>query len=250
MRDLAVGVGPDLGPGGLVVAGRAHRVGVLVGLPRAVDLLDQPVGDAVVAVRMVGRHGRRAHHHVGAVRAQHVLLVLADLVRADEDAFVAALLGHQRQPDAGVAGGRFDDGAAGLELAAGLGGVDHLDRDAVLGAAAGVEVLDLGRNRAGAFGDNGVQLHQRGIADELTDVPGDAHDVHRLRPADRATRWPLGCSRRSACSDRVASGTMGAASWKTCIWPGQTRTSTGTPAAASMWAALRASLTSTSEPDT
>ena len=34
-------------------------------------------------------------------------------------------------------------------------------------------------------------------------------------------------------SDRVASFTAGAASWKTCIWPGQTRTSTGTPAAAS-----------------
>ena len=112
--DLAVGVGPDLGPGGLVVAGRPHRVGVLVGLPRAVDLLDQPVGDAVVAVRVVGRHRRRAHHDVGAVGAQHVLLVLADLVGADEDALVAALLGDQRQPDAGVAGRRFDDGAAGL----------------------------------------------------------------------------------------------------------------------------------------
>ena len=63
----------------------------------------------------------------------------------------------------------------GLQFAAGLGGVDHLDRDAVLGAAAGVEVFDLGRNRAGAFGNNRVQLYQRGIADELTDVPGDAH---------------------------------------------------------------------------
>ncbi len=69
----------------------------------------------------------------------------------------------------------LDDGAAGPQLAAGLGGVDHLDRDAVLGAAARVEVFDLGRNRAGTFGDNRVQLYQRGIADELTDVPGDAH---------------------------------------------------------------------------
>ena len=60
-------------------------------------------------------------------------------------------------------------------LAAGLGGVDHLDRDAVLGAATGVEVFDLGRNRACAVGHNRVQLNQRGIADELTDVPGDAH---------------------------------------------------------------------------
>ena len=63
----------------------------------------------------------------------------------------------------------------GSQLPAGLGGVDHFDRDAVLGAAAGVEVLDLGRNRACAFWHNRVQLHKRGIADELTDVPGDAH---------------------------------------------------------------------------
>ena len=126
MGDLAVGVIPDLGPRRLVVADRTHRVGVLVGFPRAVDLLDETVGHAVVAVRVVGRHRRRADHDLSAVGAQHILLVLADLVRADEDAFVAALLGDQRQADTGVARCRFDDRAAGLELAAGLGGVDHL----------------------------------------------------------------------------------------------------------------------------
>ncbi len=51
-------------------------------------------------------------------------------------------------------------------------------------------------------------------------------------------------------SDRVASGTTGAHSWKSCTWPGQTRTSAGTPAAASRRAASRASYSSTSEPDT
>ena len=124
---------------------------------------------------MVGRHRRRAHHDLSAVGAQHILLVLADLVRADEDAFVAALLGDERQPDAGVAGRGFDDGAAGFQLTAGFGGVDHLHGDAVLGAAAGVEVFDLRDDLARALGDNRVQLDQRGIADELTDVPGDPH---------------------------------------------------------------------------
>ena len=138
----------------------------------------------------------------------------------------------------------------GLQLAAGLGGVDHLDRDAVLGAAAGVEVLDLGRDRARALGDNRVQLYQRGIADELTDVPGDPHASIVSGPRERLTRWPLGCSRRSAAATGWPPDTAGAASWNTCICPGQTRTSTGTPAAASMWAALRASLSRTSEPDT
>ena len=175
MGHLAVGVIPDLGARRLVVADRTHRVGVLIGFPRAVDLLDETVGHAVVAVRVVGRHRRRAHHDLSAVGAQHILLVLADLVRAHEDAFVATRLGDQRQADTGVAGGRFDDRAAGLQLAAGLRGVDHLRRDAVFGAATRVEVLDLGDDLARALGHDRVQLNQRGIADELTDVPGDPH---------------------------------------------------------------------------
>ncbi len=63
----------------------------------------------------------------------------------------------------------------GLQLSAGLRCVDHLDRDAVLRATAGVEVLDLGRHRPRACRDNGIQLNQRGITDELTDVPRDPH---------------------------------------------------------------------------
>jgi hypothetical protein len=43
------------------------------------------------------------------------------------------------------------------QLARGFRGLDHLDRDAVLGAAARVEVLDLGCDDSGPFGHNGVQ---------------------------------------------------------------------------------------------
>ena len=38
---------------------------------------------------MLGRHRGRADDHLGAVRLEHVALVLADLVGADEDALVA-----------------------------------------------------------------------------------------------------------------------------------------------------------------
>ena len=146
VRDLAVGLPPDLRAGRLVVAERVVAVGVLVGLPGAVDLADQPVGDVVVAVGVLGCDGGRAHDHLGAVRLEHVALVLADLVRAHEDAVVALGLRHHRQPDAGVARRRLDDRAAGLELAALLGGLDHPQRDPVLDRAAGVEVLDLGQH--------------------------------------------------------------------------------------------------------
>src|SRR6202044_911407 len=70
--DLAVGVGPDLRAGGFVVAGRALRVGVLIGFPGAVDLANQPVGDAVVTAGVFRWHRRRAHHDLGAVGAQHI----------------------------------------------------------------------------------------------------------------------------------------------------------------------------------
>ena len=175
MGDLTVGIGPDLGTRCLVMTFGTLRIGVLIGFPGPVDLLDQTVGDAVVRVGVVGCNRGRADDDVGAVGTQYVPLVLADLVRADENALVAALLSDQGQADAGVPGGRFDDGAARLEHAGGLGGVDHLDRDAVLAAAPGIEVFDLRDHPAAALGYDRVQLDQRGVADEFTDVLRDPH---------------------------------------------------------------------------
>ena len=79
------------GPGGGVVRGGVLRVRVLVGLPAAGDLGRQPARDAVVGVGVIGRDRAGADHHLGAVGAQHADLVLGHLVRADEDAPVAAL---------------------------------------------------------------------------------------------------------------------------------------------------------------
>ncbi len=60
VRDLAVGVAPDLGTGGLVVAERTVGVRVLVGLERAGDLAHEPVAHAVVGVGALGRDRGRA----------------------------------------------------------------------------------------------------------------------------------------------------------------------------------------------
>src|SRR4029077_1217150 len=118
--DPALALSPDLGTGGLVVGSGVVRVGVLVGLPGA-GLRSEPVGDVVVGVRVLRRDRGRADDDLRAVRLEHVALVLADLVRADEDARVALGLGDHREPDAGVARGRLDDRAAGLELTRSLG---------------------------------------------------------------------------------------------------------------------------------
>ncbi len=175
VRDPAVGVGPDLRAGGRVVAVGALGVGVLVRLPAAVDLLDQPVADRVVGVGVVRRDGGRGDDHLGAVGLEDVALVLADLVRAHEDAAVALALGDEGQADTGVAGGRLDDGAAGLERAGGLRGLDHAQGDAVLHGPTGVHVLHLGQHRGGdALGDD-VELDEGRVPDEVGDVFGILH---------------------------------------------------------------------------
>ena len=128
---------------------RAHRVGVLVRLPGA-RRSRAPAGPTPSSTSGVLRVDRgRADDDLGAVRPQHVLLVLAHLVGADEHEAVPALLGHQRQPDAGVAGGRLDDRAAGLAARR----TPRPPRSS--GARCGpsptrrVEVLHLGEHRAG-----------------------------------------------------------------------------------------------------
>src|SRR5207244_12481683 len=55
--------------------------------------------------------------------------------------------GHHGETMAGVARGRLDDRAAGLELAGPFGLLDHGQPDAVLDAAAGVQLLELGQDR-------------------------------------------------------------------------------------------------------
>ena len=109
---LPVGLPPDLRAGPVIVRGGVVGVRVLVGLPAVLGLPGEAAGDAVVGVRMLGRHARGAHDDLGAVGAEHGDLVGGHLVRAGEHAPVAALLGDDRQADARVARGRLDDHAA------------------------------------------------------------------------------------------------------------------------------------------
>ncbi len=98
------------GPGGLLVGRRVVRVGVLVGAER-VELGGQPLGDLVVALRVVGWDGDRADDDLGAVRPQQRHLLGRRLVGHHEHALVAALGGDDRQTDTGVAARRLDDRA-------------------------------------------------------------------------------------------------------------------------------------------
>ena len=148
---------------------------------------------------MLRRDRGRADDHLGAVRLEHVALVLADLVGADEDALVAPGLRDHRQPDAGVAGGRLDDRAAGLELAGGLGGLDHPGGDAVLHRAAGVEVLHLGQHERSVLApvrrgqvERLVEPDQRGVADQVEERVRVLHPANLCQSTASVAWTPWG----------------------------------------------------------
>ncbi|MNS23716.1 hypothetical protein D3C72_555410 [compost metagenome] len=167
--DLAVGVVPDFGARRAVVGLGVVQVAELAGLVGVGDLGGQPVGDHLVVAGVVGRHVGGRDDDLGAVGLQEADLVLAHLVRHHEDAAVALHRGGHGQPDARVAAGGLDDGGAGLDQPALLGLLQHVERGAVLDAAAGVQALGFEQHGAGdAFRDL-VQLDERRVADAVQD---------------------------------------------------------------------------------
>ncbi len=148
-------------------------------------------GDGVVALgRVVVDRGRR-DHDLGAVRAQHRDLLLAHLVRHHEDAAVALARRRDREPDAGVAGGRLDDRAAGLQLPLALGRLDHREPDPVLHRAARIQVLELGEDPCAARWRQLLEPHDRRRADQVE----QRWVLARHRREAYATRRRLGLTR-------------------------------------------------------
>ena len=83
---------------------------------------------------------------LGAIRGGKLPTLNAHGVGHGQHQMVAAGGGDKRQPDAGVAAGRLDDGATRQKKTALLSVVNHRQRNPVLHAAARIEVLDLGQN--------------------------------------------------------------------------------------------------------
>ena len=164
--DLAVGVLPDLGAGGALVGIGVGRVYKLAGHKAVGDLLRQLVGLGNGALHALGTVGQ---HQLGAVGLHQLAALDAHRLGHDDDDAVAAGGGDGRQTDTGVAGGRLDDDGAGLQLAGGLGVVDHGPGDTVLDGAGGVEIFQFSENFClkvlGVF--NMGELQQRGVADQL-----------------------------------------------------------------------------------
>ena len=88
---------------------------------------------------------------------------------------IAARIGDEREPDAGIAGGRLDHEPAGLEFAALLGFEDHLTAGAVLHRLAGIHEFGLAENGAAGQRGRALQLDQRRVADGVDDAVADVH---------------------------------------------------------------------------
>src|SRR5258706_296748 len=98
-----------------------------------------------------------------------------------EQEAIALARGDQGKPEPGVARGRLDDRAAGLEAAVALGRLDHREPDAVLDRAARVLAFELEEELAGARVEV-LHLDERRVADEGEDV-GQAGPVIPARKA-------------------------------------------------------------------
>ena len=201
VRDPALGGLPDLRPGRRVVRLRVGGVRVLVGLPRARRLTRQPVGDLVVGALVVGVHVGRTDDDLGTVGAQQRSLLLRLLVRHHEDAPVALHGGRLRQADAGIAGRRFDDDAAGLQQPRSLRRLDHRQRDPILDRSARVHVLELGHQARTHVGGQPVEGHERRPAHGRGHIGQDARPVsQRWAPPAPGARAHRSSARRRAGS--------------------------------------------------
>src|SRR5674476_381446 len=158
-----------------------------------------------------------------AVGLEDVALVLAHLVGTDEDALVSTALGDEGQPHARVSRSRFHDGATGLELARGLGGINHPNRDAVLDRTTGVDVLHLDQHGAGNPVRDRVELDQGCVPDEVGDILGILHPV-MLSDSEQIPGQPLppAGSGTKACAVPLAYGGTATSIAGTCH--GSTRT--------------------------
>jgi hypothetical protein len=189
VRDPARGLPPDLGARRLLVGPRVPVVAVLVGPEGAGRLGHQPLGHRVVRLRVVGLDGHRAHDDPGAVRLEQVDLLGGHLVGDHEDAVVAPLCGDDGEAHARVARRGLDDRPARLQQAGALGLGDHGEGGAVLHAAAGVQHLELDRDRAGQPLGHPVQPQQRRVPDEVDERVGDLRRCRRIGHGASRVGW-------------------------------------------------------------
>ncbi len=141
--DMALRVSPDLRPGRQVMRLAVVEIVPLVGEQNPVRLgsretLGQPSRHMLIVVRILVGQGRNLDQ-LGPAQPKHVLLFLALGIGNHDQRAVAARIGDERQPDAGIARRSLHDQPARLDVAARLRLQHHPKRRPVLHRLARIE---------------------------------------------------------------------------------------------------------------
>ena len=146
------------------------------------------------AVRALAR-GRE--DDLRAVELEQLHALRRCVLRHDAGERVALELGDHRERDAGVAARRLEQLAARLELAGGLGRLDHRHRDAILDRARRVLALELRVEPHAAVRREPRQLDERRRSDRARGGEGvsDALAAGHRRQEDHRRALPTGVSR-------------------------------------------------------
>ena len=166
--DLAIHLAQDLRPGGCLVGARVGRIGELVDEERAGGALRDRLGEVLIIVGVALADVGTRDDDFGAHRLGVQHLLARHLVRHHEQGAVAFARADEGKAEPGIAGGRLDNGAAGLELSLGFRRLDHGARRPVLDRARGVGAFELEKQPARAAID-ARDLDERRFADEVED---------------------------------------------------------------------------------
>ena len=170
--------GVDLAAGGLndLAGGRAA---VDVGVGGVLELLGHKDVGLGLGELAGGEDGAghaldgRGQVDLGAEAFEEAAALDGHVFGHGEDEAIALHRGDHGEPNAGIAGGRLDDGRAGPEGSRALRVLDHGEGDAVLDGAAGIHALELPVDSGGAFGHDAVETDEGRGSDEVEDGVGD-----------------------------------------------------------------------------
>ena len=161
------GLSPDLRAGRPVVHLGIHRIDVLIGEDCAGCLPNDLLRLGPIMIRVLRGDRGGGHDDFGTVGLEHAHLFLGHLVGHGEHAAITLDRSSHGEPDAGVAAGGLDDGAAGLEPTGCLSRLDDRDADPILHRAARVLVLRFAVNRRADAGPDPGQADERGPPDGI-----------------------------------------------------------------------------------
>ena len=132
MSNLSICIPPYLRAGGLIVRYRIRQVVVLVRIIGIFGFPSDPLGHRIIGARVLGRDRSRAHNDFGTDSTQNINLFPGLLVSQGKNTTITLGNRSKRQPHAGISGSPLNNRSPWLQVAPGLGILNHFDSHPVL----------------------------------------------------------------------------------------------------------------------